>query len=186
MLSAADRLLRYRGYEAVGVADVCREADVRKGSFYHFFDSKAALAVELLEQSWQRKRSEVFAPAFEQPSTIETFHRLGEQLAAGLTHELETEGAISGCRFGNFALELANTDEAIRGCVSHVFDSMAATFAAAIEAGQTSGELAADLDPTAVAFTLVAHMEGLLLLAKAKRDPALVSTFGDTAERLLR
>ncbi len=186
MLSAADRLLRYRGYEAVGVADVCREADVRKGSFYYFFDSKAALAVELLERSWQRKRSEVFAPAFQQSSTIDTFHRFGEQLAASLTLELDTEGAISGCRFGNFALELANTDEAIRCCVSHVFDEMAATFAAAIEAGQTSGELAAELDPTAIALTLVAQMEGLLLLAKAKRDPAIVSSFGATAERLLR
>ncbi|MFN0092190.1 MAG: TetR family transcriptional regulator C-terminal domain-containing protein [Acidimicrobiales bacterium] len=159
--------MRYRGDEAVGVADVCREADVRKGSFYHFFDSKAALA-------------------FEQSSAIDTFHRFGEQLAASLTLKLAVEGAISGCRFGNFALELANTDEAIRCCVSHVFDEMAATFAIAIEAGQTSGELAADVDPTAIALTLLAQMEGLLLLAKAKRDPAIVSTFGATAERLLR
>lgn len=185
MLSAADRLLRYRGYEAVGVADVCREADVRKGSFYYFFDSKSALAVELLERSWQRKRDDVFAPAVEQANAIDTFHRFGEQLAASLTLELDTEGAISGCRFGNFALELANTDEAIRSCVSHVFDEMAATFACAIEAGQTSGELAADLDPMTIARTLVALMEGLLLLAKAKRDPAIVRTFGATAQRLL-
>ncbi len=67
-----------------------------------------------------------------------------------------------------------------------MFDEMAATFATAIEAGKASGELAADLDPTAIALTLLAQTEGLLLLAKAKRDPTIVSTFGATAERLLR
>ncbi len=179
--------MRYRCYEAVGVADVCREADVRKGSFYHFFDSKAALAVELLQGSWQRLRSNLFAEAFGQSaSTIDTFHRFGEQIAASLAHEVETERAISGCRFGNFALELANTDEAIRTSVSHVFDEMAAIFAAAIESGQASGELAADLDPTAISLSLLAQMEGLMLLAKANRDPAIVRTFGTTAEQLLR
>ncbi|MEZ5407710.1 MAG: TetR family transcriptional regulator C-terminal domain-containing protein [Acidimicrobiales bacterium] len=129
----------------------------------------------------------LFAEAFGQStSTIDTFHRFGEQIAASLTYEMETETAISGCRFGNFALELANTDEAIRASVSHVFDEMAAIFAAAIEAGQASGELAADLDPAAISLSLLAQMEGLMLLAKAKRDPAIVRTFGTTAEHLLR
>ncbi|MGF1598433.1 MAG: TetR/AcrR family transcriptional regulator [Acidimicrobiales bacterium] len=187
ILAAADRLLRYRGYEAVGVADICREAEVRKGSFYHFFDSKAALAVELLEGSWQRIRSKVFAEAFGQPaSTIDTFHRFGELITMGLAHEMDAEGAISGCRFGNFALELANTDEAIRACVSQVFDEMAATFATAIESGQASGELTADLDPTATSLALLAHMEGLMLLAKTRRDPTIARTFGAAAEQLLR
>lgn len=179
--------MRYRGYEAVGVADVCREADVRKGSFYHFFDSKAALAIELLEGSWQRLRSKVFTEAFGQSSsTIDTFHRFGELIAANMTHEFDTEGAISGCRFGNFAIELANTDDAIRSCVHNVFDDMAAIFRSAIESGQASGELAADLDPTATSLALLAQMEGLMLLAKANRQPAIIETFGATAERLLR
>ncbi|MEM8925954.1 MAG: helix-turn-helix domain-containing protein [Actinomycetota bacterium] len=34
LLDAADRLMYERGYEAVGVAELCRVAEVKKGSFY--------------------------------------------------------------------------------------------------------------------------------------------------------
>ena len=43
-----------------------------------------------------------------------------------------------------------------------------------------------DLDPAASARTLLAQMEGLMILAKAARDPTVIGTFGAAAERLLR
>lgn len=43
ILTAARRLFHVNGYTAVGVADICREASVVKGSFYHFFPSKVCL-----------------------------------------------------------------------------------------------------------------------------------------------
>ena len=38
LLDAADVLMHERGYEAVGVAELCNAADAKKGSFYFFFD----------------------------------------------------------------------------------------------------------------------------------------------------
>jgi len=43
ILLAARELIHARSYAEVGVAAICDQAQVKKGSFYHFFPSKQAL-----------------------------------------------------------------------------------------------------------------------------------------------
>lgn len=43
LVVAARTCFAQRGYSAVNVADICREAGVAKGSFYRYFDSKEAI-----------------------------------------------------------------------------------------------------------------------------------------------
>lgn len=45
LLDAALKVIRTRGYSATTVDDVCAAAGVTKGSFFHHFDSKEALAL---------------------------------------------------------------------------------------------------------------------------------------------
>lgn len=49
LLHAAQLLFSKKGYDATSVADICGEAGVSKGAFYHHFDSKQALFLNLLE-----------------------------------------------------------------------------------------------------------------------------------------
>ena len=53
LTEAALGLIWTSGYGATSVDDICAKADVRKGSFYHFFKSKADLEVAALEFRWQ-------------------------------------------------------------------------------------------------------------------------------------
>jgi AcrR family transcriptional regulator len=48
ILEAAAQLFSKTGYDATGVADICRAAGVSKGAFYHHFPTKQALFMELL------------------------------------------------------------------------------------------------------------------------------------------
>ena len=48
LLDAAQVCFAEKGYDATGVADICRRAGVSKGAFYHHFPSKQALFLELL------------------------------------------------------------------------------------------------------------------------------------------
>ncbi len=50
ILNAAQSLFAQNGYDATGVADICQEAGVSKGSFYYHFPSKQALFLELLDE----------------------------------------------------------------------------------------------------------------------------------------
>lgn len=47
--AAAEAFARY-GYDATGVAEICRRADITKGGFYHHFPSKQAVFLEMLER----------------------------------------------------------------------------------------------------------------------------------------
>lgn len=49
ILMAAQQLFSKNGYDAAGVAEICAQAGVSKGAFYHHFTSKHALFLQLLE-----------------------------------------------------------------------------------------------------------------------------------------
>ncbi len=59
ILSAAEKLFAQEGYDATGVAEICDQAGVSKGAFYHHFDSKQAVFLTLLDQWLERLDAEM-------------------------------------------------------------------------------------------------------------------------------
>jgi len=49
LLTVDEKLFSQYGYDATGVAEICSQAKVSKGAFYHHFPSKHALFMSLLE-----------------------------------------------------------------------------------------------------------------------------------------
>jgi len=49
-VDAAQRLIEAKGYEQMTIQDVLDELDTSRGSFYHYFDSKAALLDAVVDQ----------------------------------------------------------------------------------------------------------------------------------------
>ena len=49
LLNAAIRVIRSKGYCATRIEDICEAAGLTKGSFFHHFDSKEALALDAAE-----------------------------------------------------------------------------------------------------------------------------------------
>lgn len=50
ILDAAQECFGRDGYDVASIADICERAGVSKGAFYHHFDSKQALFLELIER----------------------------------------------------------------------------------------------------------------------------------------
>ena len=62
LLNAALHIVRQKGYAATTVDDICREAGVTKGSFFHHFKSKDELALAAIEY-WEQTTGSLFAQA---------------------------------------------------------------------------------------------------------------------------
>ena len=62
LLDAAVKLVREQGFAATSVDQLCTEAGVTKGAFFHHFPSKEALGVAVAEY-WTAKTSAMFAAA---------------------------------------------------------------------------------------------------------------------------
>jgi AcrR family transcriptional regulator len=63
LVAVGRRLFAGRGYAAVGLAEIVREAGVTKGALYHHFDGKAALFRAVLEEVQQEVAARVATAA---------------------------------------------------------------------------------------------------------------------------
>jgi TetR/AcrR family transcriptional regulator, transcriptional repressor for nem operon len=186
LLVAASSLMHARGYAATGVAELCQAAGAPKGSFYYWWPSKQALALAMLDHQWELARDRVVEPAFSaRKPIVEQFARYAELLVAVLRDEVEQTGCVHGCPFGNLVVELATRDHVVRERAEEILSQLRRVFATAIAAAKQAGELAADLDADDLAEAILAHLEGLFVIAKARNDPAVFERLPRDVERLL-
>src|SRR5665213_3366464 len=59
LMEAVLELIWTGSYGNTTIDHICKKADVKKGSFYYFFDSKADLAASAFEANWRVKRAEL-------------------------------------------------------------------------------------------------------------------------------
>lgn len=187
LIQAAQALFHARSYEGVSVEELCREADVRKGSFYHFFASKRALALAALDAWWAGIRSDVLEPSFTADvPPLERIRLAFSRSAVRQAAAQERTGCFVGCPFGNLAMELSTQDEVIRTRVAETLERMRGYFAEALREAQARGDLSDPAaDPDDMARSLLAFLYGSMVLAKAANDAAVMSSLTDSALRLV-
>lgn len=172
IVNAAAALFLARSYTGVGIAEICAAADVRKGTLYHFFSSKAEVARAVLD-----RHAEAFTRQFER-AECEARSEGGQIRAvvgavARVQSGIESRfGRVMGCPLGNLAGELATTEDGIREHLARIFDSWEEHLARACRRAAVSGELRPGVDPDRMARALLAQIEGGILLAKARNQSA--------------
>lgn len=62
LIGAAVKAVREKGFSATSVDDLCREAGVTKGDFFHHFPTKVDLGIAAAE-AWKRHANELFGRA---------------------------------------------------------------------------------------------------------------------------
>ena len=175
LLDGAESLFRERGFQSVSVAEMCAAAGVNKGSFYHFFPSKRALLLEVLDRAWddtgllQQWEREV-------PGHAETALRhLLEELFAYHYAERESHGHVRGCLLSNIAMELGSNDTEISPKVNQLHSRRIAILERVLAAANARGQTSSP-DPHQAAESLVAYLYGLLALARMKNDLSMLPT----------
>ncbi|CCH34718.1 TetR/AcrR family transcriptional regulator [Actinosynnema sp. NPDC047251] len=174
LLDAACDLMRGRGYGAIGVAEICERADVRKGSFYHFFDSKQTLTVEALRAAWADDGAMWREVLGADSGPFRRLKRLVEAQAEAQQRSKREVGAVRGCLYGNLTLELGNQDEVVHGCLKEIFDEQVDLVHQVLLEAHAGGDLVAERATRASARAVLAQVEGMVLFAKLDNDPALL------------
>lgn len=174
LVRTAARLFLTRSYQAVGVDELCAAADVRKGSFYHFFRSKSELAKAVIDHHagalWARLDE---AHAVDGAGGAASgLHAVADAIGAIQGGFEARYGTLVGCPFGNLAAELATTDDALREHLAGVFRAWEGRLAALCRQAGAEGTLRPGVDPDRFARILVAQFQGMILLGKTGRFPA--------------
>ncbi|HEU5031778.1 MAG TPA: TetR family transcriptional regulator C-terminal domain-containing protein [Spirillospora sp.] len=182
LVRSAARLFLTRSYQSVGVEELCAAADVRRGSFYHFFPAKSDLAKAVIDHHaaalWARlDQAAGVPPASEGASegaaeAAARLHAMADavgEIQAGFEARF---GRVVGCPFGNLAAELATTEDGLRAHLAAVFAGWERRLAVLCHAAADRGALRDGTDPDLLATILVAQFQGMILLAKTGRSDA--------------
>ncbi|MFC0106636.1 TetR/AcrR family transcriptional regulator [Kibdelosporangium aridum] len=162
IIRSAAKLFLTRSYTSVGISDLCTAAEVHKGSFYHFFPSKAELAKAVIDL-----HAAEFDKRFDEAESQGLYAVAGAVAFVQGKFE-ERFGRIVGCPFGNLAAELSTTDDDLRAHVAHVFDRWEKRLVAACE----RVELRDGVEPEQLAQMILAQIQGQILIAKVRLRPA--------------
>ena len=173
-------LFHERGYVATGVKDICERAGVSRGSFYHFFPSKRALALASIDRHAEEYRALLEEAMREELPGVQRIRRLFELIYDRHRGTKAETGHVRGCAIGNLALEMRTQDEVLRDRLREVFEEWVPYFEAAVRAAAAE-ESAMDTDPTLTAWAILAYLEGAALLAATWSDPELFAALSERA-----
>lgn len=169
LMKAVLELIWTGSYGSTTIDLICERAGVRKGSFYHFFASKAALATEAIETDWQEYRprlNDIFSPSLAPLERIRRYCAMEyeDQVALKALH-----GRALGCPLCTLGTEICGLEDGLRRKVNEVMDQYRRYFETTIRDAQAEGCLPA-ADAGAKARAVFAYIEGLLSQARIRND----------------
>lgn len=172
-MEAARTLIWENSYGTTSVDAICLKAGVRKGSFYHFFESKSTLAVEALEADWQAKRAmldEMFSPLVPPVDRFRNYldHVFDRQAAVHAKC-----GCVLGCPILSLGCEVSTQDPVIRKKVQDILGRQVKYFETAIRDAHGEGSIHAP-NPRAKARSIYALLQGALAQARILDDLGVV------------
>ncbi|MFF4150172.1 TetR/AcrR family transcriptional regulator [Streptomyces sp. NPDC001651] len=168
IVEAAGRMFRAQGIDAVGIADLMKEAGLTHGGFYNHFASKDDLAVEVCNASFAASLG-VLAQAVADGDAP-----AGSPLRRVVDDYLSTEhrdAPDGGCPSASLVIDAGRHDETIQRSYAAGVEGYLTGFAAEL-AREHDGEPDGGLGPQearAEAVLLLSRMVGAMVLARAVR-----------------
>lgn len=169
LMEAVQELIWIGSYGSTTVDHICEKADVRKGSFYHFFKSKADLAEQAIRAEWEKHREELdhqFSP------TVPPLERLRHHCENCYQEQVELTaqyGKVLGCPLFTLGCEVSTQEQGLRELIQEIFDAIHKYLETAIRDAHAEGLIDAP-DAAVRARVLFAYYEGLMTEARIRND----------------
>jgi TetR/AcrR family transcriptional repressor of nem operon len=182
LLNGALHIIRTKGYAATTVDDICRDAGVTKGSFFHHFKSKDDLALGAVAH-WRTMTEGFFAAA--------PYHQPHDPLARLLGYLDFRSAILSGeladytCLLGTLVQETYETHPAIRAACDQALSSHIAALTRDVDAAKELYAPDAAWSAESVGSFIQAVLQGSFIFAKAQQSPEIIRENLDHLRRYL-
>jgi TetR/AcrR family transcriptional regulator, transcriptional repressor for nem operon len=172
LLDATLKVVRAKGYSATRVEDVCAEAGLTKGSFFHHFKSKEDLALAAVKH-WDACASQFFAAA--------RYHDAADPLSRLISYVEFRKAMLTGdlpdftCFAGTIVQEAYQTHPDLSAACERNISGHAKTLEADIRAAMRDHGVRGTWTPESLALHIQAVVQGGFILAKAKGSAAVAA-----------
>jgi TetR/AcrR family transcriptional repressor of nem operon len=169
LLEVGFELIWDNSYGSVSVDNICGRAKVNKGSFYHFYQSKADLAVAAYEEHWRQKQPDMDRIFSAQASPLDRLAAWCEYVYQGQKCKAAQFGHVCGCPYGSIGSEVATQDDKIRQKANEIMNRSIRYLENAIEDAKREGSVSVS-DPKRAAQNIFSFVVGALIRAKIQND----------------
>jgi TetR/AcrR family transcriptional regulator, transcriptional repressor for nem operon len=180
LLDAAVHVIRSKGYSAARVEDICAEAGLTKGAFFHHFASKEACAIAAAAH---------FAARADALFDVAPYTRLPDPRERVLGYVEFRKAIVQGelpeftCLLGTMTQEAYETHPAIRAACDRYISEHAARVEADLTEAKAIFAPSGKWSPKSAAFFSQAVLQGAFILAKAKHGPEVAADCLDHLKR---
>ncbi len=180
LLKAAVHVIRSKGYSAARVEDICAEAGLTKGAFFHYFTSKESCAVAAAGH---------FAANADALFDAAPYTRLPDPRDRVLAYVDFRKAILQGdlpqftCLLGTMVQEAYDSHPAIRAACDRYISEHAQRLGADIAEAKALYAPEADWTPASAALFSQAVLQGGFVRAKAKHGPKVAADCLDHLRR---
>ncbi len=182
LLATGEQVCLQRGFTGMGLSEMLALAEVPKGSFYHYFRSKEAFGVALLERYFSHYLAQI-EQQLNQPG-LSARERLLNHFRYGETLFIE-QGHIVGCLGVKLSAEVCDLSEPMRDALQHGAAAMIAAYARCLTEMAAEQELPFGQTPQQLAQRCYLLWLGASLQSKISREPGPISLALETIEQWL-
>jgi TetR/AcrR family transcriptional repressor of nem operon len=179
IVAAAAPIFNRRGYDGASMQDVMAATGLEKGGLYRHFSSKEELAAE------------AFRYALEQSVKLRTQHADRTHGAIALLRSLvkrfaETRSNLpGGCPLMNTAIDSDDGNPTLRQLAQDALGDWRARLGRIVREGIRNGEIRTGTVPREVANTIIATLEGALMISRLEGSRTALSDARKSLEALL-
>ena len=169
IIAAAAEEIHRVGFQAASIGDILAKLGISKGALYHHFKSKRELGFAVLDDCFGAKATAALDEALDRDDPIRGI----ADLFSAMAHKLEGQRLTCGCPINNLAQEMSPLDEGFRERLQQIYKSWHRRIANALAGAQQRGVIRDEVDPSEVAYCVIATMQGATGLAKNAQDATI-------------
>lgn len=165
VLKEARKLIIANGFKNTSINEIIDATGVKKGALYFHFANKDELGFSILLNA----KDEFFQFLTQSFHGKNAYERIDNFFTALLEQQKDIN-FVGGCLFGNTALEMSDTNERFAGVIHDVFSEWVALLAKHLQEAKEAGRISKGIDPELFAKTIVASLEGGIMMARVSKD----------------
>lgn len=170
------------GFSNTSLQDIIALSGVKKGNLYFHFKNKEALILEALQSAFNNHQQYIEKHTSQYSDPIKKIFAMLDAVFA--YHEQRT--FLGGCIFGNTALEMADKNPAFKQFIADVFHQWTQWIAAQLDTAKEQGLLASHTPAQELSHTIVAALEGGIMLSKVSKNASELNAVMTTIKNVLQ
>lgn len=182
IIEKAAPVFNQKGYAGTSLSDMTEATGLTKGSIYGNFTDKDEVALACFDYNYDLVRQEIRKEMDKHASYRDKLLVYVDVYSNKSKYSLP----VGGCPVLNTTVDADDTHPALRAKAGEALVNWKNTLTTLIEAGKTRGEFKATVNPEQMALTIIAMLEGMIVISKGTGKPAYAKAVINSVDDLIK